>query len=264
MIRWPLRWSHRDSISEAVAESCYYLQTPHCCYTTAIQLLYICIQLYKIVFHCYTTVYKCYATAIQCHPIIFLRNPQNTGPWHYKPHLRSLYSKGSRIYGHGPPPPSRRRAKDPALLQHTAIWSPPPPPLVSVRHEIVARMWQFPQLLPLLAHQSWSHEYGNNGESFYQKFLWFSPRYPPPFCLPHLWFNLTSKWISESEVRLFLERILQRPGSCLWRRPLCWQVSTPVKGGATQWGTPHPLRVRGPLTPLGQQQWGSSLCSGRL
>ena len=31
------------------------------------------------------------------------------------------------------------------------MWSSP---LVSAGHEIVARMWQFPQLLPFLAHQS--------------------------------------------------------------------------------------------------------------
>ena len=114
-------------------------------------------------------------------------------------------------------------------------------PLVSSGHEIVAPMWQFPQLEPFLAHQSWSHEYVNNGESFYQRrrsklLVVFTQIYPPPPPLLLIWFNLTlaSKWISESIQIIshpFLrhERILQRPGSCLWRRPLWQQVSTLVR-----------------------------------
>ena len=80
------------------------------------------------------------------------------------------------------------------------MWSSP---LVSGGHEIVARMWQFPQLscpsLPTRAGLMNMVIMGNHSiNGARSNFLWFSPRYPPPL-LP-IWFNLTlsSKWISES------------------------------------------------------------------
>ena len=81
----------------------------------------------------------------------------------------------------------------------------------------MARMWQFPhQTLPC-PHQSWSHEYGNNGESFYQRrrsnFLWFSPRSIHRRCCPSDSIFKRGKWIFLNQVGLYLrkERILRRP-----------------------------------------------------
>ena len=159
------------------------------------------------------------------HPIIFLPNPPPTGPWHYKPHLGSLYSKGSRIYGQGP---LHHSGEGPKIQLYSTLPCGPLSPLVSGGHEIVARMWQFPQLscpsLPTRAGLMNMVIMGNHSiNGARSNFLWFSPRYPPPL-LP-IRFNLTlaSKWISESS------QIISQPrkNSCLWRRALWWQVSPP-------------------------------------
>ena len=72
-------------------------------------------------------------------------------------------------------------------------------------------------LLPFLAHQSWSHEYVNNGESFYQRRpLKTSCGFHPDIhhhCCPS---DSISHWLRNgflNQIRLFLrhERILQRP-----------------------------------------------------
>ena len=64
-------------------------------------------------------------------------------------------------------------------------------------------------------HQSWSHEYGNNGESFYQRrrsnFLWFSPRSIRRRCCPSSDSIFKNGFPNQVGLYLRKERILRRP-----------------------------------------------------
>ena len=87
-------------------------------------------------------------------------------------------------------------------------------------------------LLPFLAHQSWSHEYGNNGESFYQRrplkllvvFTQISTTIAAHLIQSHTGFEMDF-WI-KSDYFSAAKEFFNDP-SCLWRRALWWQVSPP-------------------------------------